>query len=291
MPPLSLGYLSLPGASASELVHAAHAAGLQCAGVRIAGRKPEDVGNWPAHNTLALADLHRAMSETGVQVMNVSAHYLAEDTALQSYAPIFATAAALGARFVCLSSYDPDEDRLAARLTQLACTASDHGLRLALEFVPYSATRTLEAAARVVASVNASNVGVLLDALHFMRSGSRLQSLRELPREHLAFVQLCDGQATSPPPERLSEEARGGRLYPGEGTFPLREILAAVGTDVPLEIEVPHARMAGRPFDEQAATAAAAVQFYLQAARRGYGPPLRTAIPGSSPAGSTEVAA
>lgn len=265
MPSLSLGYLSLPGASATELVYAAHAAGLDRIGARIGGRQPHDAGDWPVAGGAAFKSLCEAMDATGVRVMNVSAHYLGEATPLASYACVFDTAAKLGARFVCLSSYDPEEARLSERLAQLAQTARGHGLALALEFVPYSATRTLEAAARVIATAGVSGLGVLLDVLHFMRSGSSLESLRALPADQLAFVQLCDGSRQAPLPEKLSQEARGGRLYPGEGAFPLHDILAALPAGVPLEIEVPHAGMAGRPFGEQAIAAAAAVQSFLQA--------------------------
>ncbi|MDB5743054.1 MAG: sugar phosphate isomerase/epimerase [Polaromonas sp.] len=265
MPSLSLGYLSLPGANATQLVHAAHAAGLHRIGVRIGGRQPDDAGDWPVAGGTALQSLRLAMDATGVAVMNVSAHYLGAATPLASYGSVFDTAAKLGARFVCLSSYDPEEARLSERLAQLTQTARSYGLALALEFVPYSATRTLDAAARVIAAAGITGLGVLLDLLHFMRSGSSLESLLALPATHLAFVQLCDGARQAPPQEKLSEEARGGRLYPGEGAFPLHDILAALPADVPLEIEVPHARMAGRPFDEQAIAAAAAVQSFLRA--------------------------
>ncbi|MDB5894520.1 MAG: sugar phosphate isomerase/epimerase [Rhodoferax sp.] len=269
MQPLSLGYLSLPGASANQLVYAAHAAGLSRVGARIGGRQPDDPGDWPVGRGPALDLLVAAMKDSGVAVMNVSAHYLGDTTPLVSYAPVFETAAVLGARFVCVSSYDPDEARLADRLAQLTEAAQGHGLRLALEFVPYSATRTLEAAMRVMAAADARGLGVLLDLLHFMRSGSSIDSLRASPAERLAFVQLCDGARQAPPPEKLSEEARGGRLYPGEGSFPLHGILAALPADIPLEIEVPHPRLAGRPFDEQAIAAVSATQAFLNAMRDG----------------------
>ncbi|MDB5848586.1 MAG: sugar phosphate isomerase/epimerase, partial [Rhodoferax sp.] len=129
--------------------------------------------------------------------------------------------------------------------------------------VPYSATRTLAAAAHAIALSRASHLGVLLDLLHFMRSASGLASLRALPPEHLAYVQLCDGPLTGPAPEKLAEEARGQRLYPGQGAFPLRDILQALPASVPFEIETPHAGLAGRGFDEQAIAAAAATRHFL----------------------------
>ncbi|MDO9360245.1 MAG: TIM barrel protein [Polaromonas sp.] len=265
MTDLSLGYLSLPGASATDLVQSAHSAGLPQVGLRIAGRRPDDAGDWVADDPAALRTLQAALQHTGIRVMNVAAHYVDGETRVADFSRAFDTAAALGARFFCLSSYDADESRLSQTLGALAEAAAARRLTLALEFVPYSQTRTLDAACRVIEGARAGNLGVLLDLLHFMRSGSSLQSLRVAAR-HIGFVQLCDGTLQSPAPEHLADEARGGRLYPGEGAFPLADILGALPAGLPLEIEVPHASVRHLPFADQAIAAATAVLRYLETA-------------------------
>jgi sugar phosphate isomerase/epimerase len=107
------------------------------------------------------------------------------------------------------------------------------------------------------------NVGILLDVLHFMRSDGTLHEIRRIPPEWLTFLQICDGPAAKPPLEHLAEEARGARLFPGEGAFPIREILAELPRDLPIEIEVPHPAARGQPLAEQAAVAVRRVRCFL----------------------------
>jgi hypothetical protein len=53
-------------------------------------------------------------------------------------------------------------------------------------------------------------------------------------------------------PADIQFEARYGRLYPGEGELPLRELLEAVPTDIPLSVEAPCLARAGRSSAERA---------------------------------------
>ena len=50
----------------------------------------------------------------------------------------------------------------------------------------------------------------------------------------------------------LIREARTGRLLPGEGALPLRELVAALPPDVPLAIEAPCRQTADLPALERA---------------------------------------
>lgn len=260
---LSLGYLSLPGATPQQVVAAAGAAGLQQAGLRIGPRTASEPGDWPVNDARLLRELADQASGCGVHILNVVAQYVTPQTTAASFDALFDAAQQLGARFVCLSSYDPQPQRLGDTLGRLAEAAAARSLQLALEFVPYSETRTLAAAQQAIAHSGAPNAGVLLDVLHFMRSGGDVAGLQALSAGQLAFVQLCDGAAQAPRPEDLSAEARTGRLYPGEGAFPLRQILAALPAAVPMEIEIPHASLRDAPFEQQAIRAAVACRAWL----------------------------
>ena len=53
---------------------------------------------------------------------------------------------------------------------------------------------------------------------------------------------MCDGPRAAPGPPgdlgALADEARHGRLFPGEGELPLRELLDALPPDLPCCVEV-----------------------------------------------------
>ncbi|MDB5849447.1 MAG: hypothetical protein JWP29_3199, partial [Rhodoferax sp.] len=97
MDTLSLGYLSLPGASAQQLVQAAQAARLRRVGLRIAGRKPADAGDWVLGRAERLRDLRIALVDTATEVLSVAAYYVDAHTTVADFLPVFETAALLGA--------------------------------------------------------------------------------------------------------------------------------------------------------------------------------------------------
>lgn len=270
---LSLGYLTLPHLSASDLVATARAAGLAHVGLRVGGRQPDEPGEWLISSRPAQDAVQRALDLGDVRVLSVAAHYLGEAVTVQHFLPVFEVAAALDATYVCVSNYDPDAARAAQALAALCERAHAYRLRIALEFVPYSATRTLAQARGLVREAGAENLGILLDLMHFIRSGSSLADVESLPASSLSYVQLCDGPLDAPDPSRLAEEARGARLLPGHGEFPLQRIYAALPAGIAFEIETPNSALQSVA-REQVAAAAAACRRSLLAAGIDVGPSM-----------------
>ena len=84
------------------------------------------------------------------------------------------------------------------------------------------------------------NAGILIDALHFDRSGSSLEDLKKLPREWFHFFHLCDAEKELPKTkEGLIHTARSARMFPGEGGINLRAILDCIPI-VPYSLEIPN---------------------------------------------------
>ncbi|GAA3624715.1 sugar phosphate isomerase/epimerase [Kineosporia mesophila] len=122
---------------------------------------------------------------------------------------------------------------------RLCTRAADHGVRIALEFMPYSSLRTLDAARELVSCADTGNAGLMLDAWHWHRSGGTPDELRALSASEVFAVQLCDASAV-PNPD-LRHEGRHERLLPGEGVVDLNGFLGAltgIGVDLPLAVEV-----------------------------------------------------
>jgi sugar phosphate isomerase/epimerase len=127
---------------------------------------------------------------------------------------------------------------MAQAIAGLGKRAGRHGLQLSLEFIPQTSLASLGAAAKIVQLSGATNVGIMLDIWHLLRSGGCAEDIRVLPAGSLAGVQLNDRRADAVGSPR---EAVSDRSLPGEGAAPLREIVQAILDNTPgvsIEIEV-----------------------------------------------------
>ena len=107
--------------------------------------------------------------------------------------------------------------------------------------MPWTGVPDLTTARRVVEAANQPNGGVLVDALHFARSGSTFEQLAQVPRQYLHYAQICDGPAAAPATtEGLIHAARCERLLPGDGGLPLVELWAKLPPDLPVSVEIPN---------------------------------------------------
>ena len=100
--------------------------------------------------------------------------------------------------------------------------------------------KSLAAALDIVAAAG-PDAGLLIDPLHYARTGSVPADLSEVDPHRLPYAQFCDAPASGPPPSdvpAIIHEALDLRLMPGDGGLPLRELLAAMPPQIPLSIEL-----------------------------------------------------
>jgi sugar phosphate isomerase/epimerase len=121
-----------------------------------------------------------------------------------------------------------------------------------LEFIPYTHVRSLADACSLLTEVAPANAGLLIDALHLSRSGGSPAEIAGYDPALFTYYHLCDAPAALPGREGLRAEARGGRLYPGEGELWLSEFIAAFPQDTPAAVEAPSSRYASMPPVERA---------------------------------------
>jgi sugar phosphate isomerase/epimerase len=156
------------------------------------------------------------------------------------FLPFLAVGQQLGAAHVLVAGDDPDEARLTASYAALCQAAARHGLTADLEFMPWTEVPNLGKAQRIVNAADQPNAAVLVDALHFGRSASRLGELADWPRSRLNYAQICDGGLPIPlTTEGLIHDARCERLLPGEGGIDLVSLFACLPADITISIEVP----------------------------------------------------
>ncbi|MGN8048328.1 sugar phosphate isomerase/epimerase family protein [Curtobacterium sp. 22159] len=174
---------------------------------------------------------------------------------------------------------------------ELAGQAAKVGAQLVLEPEPWSNLPTVERASRFVAAAGHPNGGLLVDAMHALRGGSTLASIREgVAPATLAAVELSDGLLHTPSGMTLAEESREARHLPGAGAWDLPGFVRTVrdlGFDEPWGVEVRTAAHRAMPVADALRTAAAATRAVLDAADA-FGAPAAPAMP-TTPAPTSAV--
>ncbi len=257
MKSLTLAHLTL-STTPAETIDAAAQAGFGAVGLRICARRPGEPFATPILGDASAAQaLRQRASDRGIRLSNVSAYQFYPDVTWEHVAPVIDTTHALGIPTVVVNCFDPDESRFLALFAKYCAAAHAAGMRVALEFLPYSAVRTLGASLQVLERSGAANAGVLLDALHLDRSGASPSDIAAIPPGKIVFAQLCDAVKLSGARSdaELLQEARTARLPAGEGELPLFDFLDALPPGVEIEYEVARMDLANRPALDKAQAA------------------------------------
>jgi sugar phosphate isomerase/epimerase len=117
--------------------------------------------------------------------------------------------------------------------------ARAYGQKAIIEFLPLSAVKTIGGAGWIVGASGAEAGGILVDSLHWIRSGGNVANIPASSPSMIHGVQICDGFRDLPN-EGLNwwEEMSFGRSFLGEGDFPVREMLTVLPIELPIGIEV-----------------------------------------------------
>lgn len=228
-----------------QLIQLAADTGCAAAGVRLLPAAPGGIAHRLMDDAPMLRETLAVMAGTGVKVLDLELIRIGAVFDPRDYLAFLEVGAQLGAAHVLVAGDDPDEARLAERFGALCDLMQPFGLTADLEFMPWTPCRDLGAAKRIIAAAARPNAGVLVDALHFARSASRLDELDDIPREWLHYAQICDGAVPGPSTsEGLIHDARCARLLPGEGGIDLHALFARLPRDLPISIEIPNDRRA-----------------------------------------------
>lgn len=257
---LSISHLTALDATPPELVSAAAGAGFDAVGIRV----------WPAStepaypmlgDTPMMRETLRRLGDSGVRVLDVEVLRLRPDSRHDDALRILDAGKRLGARDVLVICNDPQETRLVERFGAICEAAKERGMRACLEFMIFSSVKTLADAVRILNRTAHPAAAILVDALHMQRSGAAPAEVAALPPDWLPYAQLCDApfEPVRPPEDVALTEARTGRLFPGDGGLPLCELIHALPAEAPLSVEAPVAKLAGKPPEEIARLAFAAL--------------------------------
>jgi len=245
---IALATLTVLDAPPPEIVDVAAAAGFDSVTLRLADANVAEA-NPLAGDTETRRETIARLRHHGLGVLDVEVVRMREDTDPKLLRPMLDSARQLGARHVLVINLDANQGRASERFAGICGEAEAFGLRAVLEFMVFTATKTVEQADRIVASAGHQAGGVLVDPLHLRRSGGSPADVATLVAanpDRYPYVQLCDAPLSAPDGRgrALYAEAVENRLAPGDGELPLRELVEAMPAGAPLSVETPVAAAA-----------------------------------------------
>jgi sugar phosphate isomerase/epimerase len=235
-PPLSFAHLGALEIGPPQLIDLLAQAGFSSTGIRMRRAAP-GTPEYALSDPALRRQTRRRIAETGLGVLYIELVVLAKDLDIQDLCGMLEAGAEIGATRIVAAGGDEDLAIVAEKLAGVSELAHPFGMAVDLEFMPFRPVRSLEEAVQVLAMARQPNAHVLLDALHFFRSGSSLETLRRLDPKLLGSLQLCD--APVEPPADLAYEARNTRLLPDRGGLALDALMDVLPPDLPIGVEVP----------------------------------------------------
>ena len=229
---LSLAAGVMPDFTPQETVAAAAAAGWDSAGVWV------DVETWTEATT---REVSRRLSDGGLTALDAEVIWIGAGADNPDHLRLIDIAAELGAANVLAVSSAASFAETADKLATLCAHAAEVGVRVSLEFGAFTTVRDLGEALEVLRLCGRPDAGLLVDPLHFARTGGRPADLAAVDPRRFAYAQFCDAPAQGPSRDdvpAIIEEALDLRLNPGDGELPLAELLAALPDGAPLSVEL-----------------------------------------------------
>lgn len=229
---LSLAAGVMPDFSPAQTVAAAAAAGWDAVGLWV------DMETWTPATTREIRD---RLADLGVLALDAEVVWLRPGPDDPDHFRIIDIAAEVGAPNVLVVSSAEQPGETADKLGRLSDHARGVGVRVSLEFGAFTTVRSLDDALAVLDLCGAAEPGLLVDPLHFARTGGRPADLARVAPTRFAYAQFCDAPAHGPSPmdvRAIIEEALDLRLMPGDGDLPLQDLLARLPAATPLSVEL-----------------------------------------------------
>ncbi|MEH6583402.1 MAG: sugar phosphate isomerase/epimerase family protein [Halioglobus sp.] len=166
---------------------------------------PEQYLNARYRQKLGVGDMQHILQDHGIRVATI-------DPLLDWFGPsesqaeqlMYEAAEALGAPAINIApAFGPNisGEETTEALIRLCERAEKHGLKVDVEFLPWSIIPDLPSLLEIVEASGRDNAFVTLDCLHFYRSGSvpgDLESLSARDLGRISNIQICDVAATPP---------------------------------------------------------------------------------------------
>ena len=199
-------------------------------------------------------EVKRRIDDTGVEAVDMEVIRLGRS--FDTGKALIEAACEVGAKNILVVSSLHSSEETAEQLSHLCSLAKAGDITICLEFMKFTSVKSLSDALEVVKLVDAPNVGILLDLLHVVRSGTTFKEIKACDPKLFPYAQWCDGTAQ---PVGLSDseliiDALDDRLIPAQGKLDALKFESLFDTDVPFSIEVrsKHLRESFPDYEERA---------------------------------------
>ena len=189
-------------------------------------------------NPTLVGEMKAALRDTGVRISLGEGFRVRSDGDVRDRAVGLDLMAELGAERINAVSMEPDLSRTYDQLAQLADMVMARGMIFTIEFAPPNTINTLASARAAIDHVGRGKCRLLVDAMHFFRSGGTIAELAALDPDLIGYAQLCDAPMVSKGGTYM-DEAMFARMVPGTGEFPLADFVAALPAATDIGVEVP----------------------------------------------------
>lgn len=238
---LGIEFLSVFGMPPVQFVNLA--ADLGCAHISIGLTpipfNPHNYPLWSLREDAALRrDMVSAMTDRNVSISLGEGFIVRAGVDISERAADLDLMCGLGVKRINTAIMDPDLNRCYEQIAKLVEMADEVGVETTLEFGPGLTIVDLPGALETIRNVGNPNLRLLIDTMHFFRSGSDVKQLAALDPDLIGYVQLSDVPVTSTYSNYM-EEAMDDRKVPGMGELPLADILSVVARNLVVGLEVP----------------------------------------------------
>ncbi len=228
---ISLAAGIMPEATPAQLIECAAACDFDFGGMWV------ERDTWTPATTRAIRTQAR---DAGVELLDLEVAWIMPGAPDPWLCELVEIAAELGARNLLCVSSDPDMAAATAKFQALVDRAKGTGVRVNLEFGVFTEVKTIHMARAILASVEGDAKALLVDTLHWARSGGSAADLKAIPREWLSYCQPCDAPAAGPDLtnfDAIIDDAINRRMPLGQGGLALAAMVDALPDDLPLAVE------------------------------------------------------
>lgn len=241
--PLGLHQLSVMDISPLELIEVAAQCGYERVSlftnapvVPIEGQEGKFA--FPTVTPEMRGEVQSRLAAHGLEVVSAEFFLMRPDVDLETYRPGLALGRELGAKNAMTHIFEADPVRATDILGRFCQIAAEEDLRVSIEFCQMTpGCKTIHAAKAFVDAVGAPNLGFGICPMHLVRSGGTAADIAALDPAILFYGQINDGHGLHQA-EAYFEEVHDRQL-PGNGDFPLHDILSALPADAPIEFKCP----------------------------------------------------
>lgn len=228
---ISLAAGIMPEATPAQLIECAAASDFDFGGMWI------EKDSWTQATTRAIRAQAR---DAGVELLDCEVAWIMPGAPDPWLTELVDIAAELGARNLLCVSSDPDMAATTAKFQTLVDAARGTGVRVNLEFGIFTEVKTIHMARSILEAVEGEAKALLVDTLHWSRSGGTAQDLAAIPHEWLSYCQPCDAPIEGPDVtnfDAIIDDAINRRMALGTGGLALGAMVDALPAHLPMAVE------------------------------------------------------